>query len=313
EAAMEQLFNVAAGLDSQILGDYEIVGQIKQSARFSKEQQSLGVYLERLMNEVLQCSKSIRTNTALSGGTVSVSFAAVQYIKKHFTSLEGKKILLIGTGKIGSNTCRNIVDYLPGVEVTLINRSIEKAKALAEEHGLHYTDMGALQQEVDKADIIIVSTNADTPVLLKDHFTKQADKLLIDLSVPCNVDAAVRSLPGITLQNVDELSKIKDETLQKRKGEIPKAKAIIREHILAFREWHEMRRNVPVLKAVKDKLETIYSLPFTEWCTTIKAGEINGDKIQKVISGMAVKMKTHNQRGCHYIQAINDFITPSSN
>src|SRR5579859_1773431 len=121
-SAIEHLCQVGAGLDSQILGDYEIVGQIKQAVKFAREKGFVGAFFERLVNCVLQSSKSIKNQTALSGGTVSVSFAAIQYIKEKFTGVAGKKILLIGTGKIGRNTCRNLVDYLDTKEITLINR-----------------------------------------------------------------------------------------------------------------------------------------------------------------------------------------------
>ncbi len=314
--AINHLFNVAAGLDSQILGDYEIVGQIRQSTKFSRERGFLGAYLERIVNEVLQASKKIRTSTGLSGGTVSVSYAAVQYIREQYPNFAGKKVLLVGTGKIGTNTCKNLSDYLPGTSVTLVNRTNEKAKELASACNFKYACMQDLQFCIEEADIILVATNADAPVVLKSHFAGYHQKLIIDLSVPCNVDKNVASLNNITLVNVDELSKIKDETLIKRAKEIPKVESIIAEHITLFLEWHEMRRYVPILKDVKDKLLTIQADSIFD--ATITATLSNGnkvisdEKIQRVINGMAVKMRTQNQRGCHYIQAINDFISLSS-
>ena len=134
--AIDHLFNVSAGLDSQILGDYEIVGQIKQAVKLAKEHHCIGAFIERLVNSNLQSSKTIKNQTELSGGTVSVSFSAVQYIKQNEKDLQHKKILLLGIGKIGRNTCRNLVDYLPVKNITLINRTDEKAKALATELGL---------------------------------------------------------------------------------------------------------------------------------------------------------------------------------
>ncbi|HEY2726542.1 MAG TPA: glutamyl-tRNA reductase, partial [Parafilimonas sp.] len=110
--AIEHIFDVAAGLDSQILGDYEIVGQLKSSAKFSKQHNYLGANLERLVNTVLQSSKLIKNKTHLSSGTVSVAFAASKYIKQHVQNIRDKNILVIGTGKIGSNASKNIVDYL---------------------------------------------------------------------------------------------------------------------------------------------------------------------------------------------------------
>ncbi|HZI54940.1 MAG TPA: glutamyl-tRNA reductase, partial [Chitinophagaceae bacterium] len=110
--AIEHLFNVSAGLDSQILGDYEIIGQIKQAVKVSKEHLRVGAFTERLVNSILQSSKTIKNQTELSGGTVSVSFSAVQFIRQNVLNLTDKSILLCGIGKIGRNTCKNLVDYL---------------------------------------------------------------------------------------------------------------------------------------------------------------------------------------------------------
>src|SRR5215831_6305098 len=136
--AVEHLFTVASGLDSQILGDYEIVGQIKQAAKFSKEKGFIGTFLERLINTVLQSSKAIRSQTELSGGTISVSFAAVQFLREQVCNAAGKNIVLVGTGKIGRNTCKNLIDYLGTKNVTLINRTEDKAFDLANELGLQF-------------------------------------------------------------------------------------------------------------------------------------------------------------------------------
>ncbi|MEO7769104.1 MAG: glutamyl-tRNA reductase, partial [Ferruginibacter sp.] len=235
--AIEHLFNVAAGLDSQILGDYEIVGQIKRAVKFSKEKNFVGVYMERLVNAVLQSSRLIRTTTSLSGGTVSVSFAAVQYIKERVAKIANKKILILGTGKIGRNTCKNLVDHLGTKNVTLINRTEAKAAMLANELGLNYASIDELPKYISDSDIILVATNAASPVILSSHIENSGDKLIIDLSIPYNVEKCAQHLPNITLINVDDLSKIKDDTLYKRKAEVPKVKSIIADHINEFLEW----------------------------------------------------------------------------
>lgn len=315
--AIEHLYNVSAGLDSQILGDYEIVGQIKQAVKLSKEYSRIGAFTERLVNSILQSSKTIKNQTGLSGGTVSVSFSAVQYIRKHFKDLKGKKILLTGIGKIGRNTCRNLVDYLPTKNITLINRTDEKAKVLAEELQLRFAPFSDLISEAQSADIILVATNASEPTIWAKDLAGYGSKLIIDLSIPYNVETTAKSLPGITLVNVDELSKLKDSTLNKRKAEVPKAKNIIAEHIMDFLDWYEMRKHVPVLKAVKTKLQEIHCDPVFFNATS---GNYSGlkvsdhqERIQKVINGMAVKMREKNQRGCHYIEAINEFMAPGAN
>ncbi|HKH59702.1 MAG TPA: glutamyl-tRNA reductase, partial [Flavitalea sp.] len=262
EEAILHLFNVGAGLDSQILGDYEIVGQIKSAAKFAKKHFCIGAFTERLVNAVLQSSKVIKNQTALSGGTVSVSFAAVQCIREKVKKVSGKKILLLGTGKIGRNTCKNLVDYLQAKHITLINRTEDKALQLADELGLQHAPVNELRKYISQSDIILVATNSPEHVITRSDLEGMSEKLIIDLSIPCNVEQSAASLPNITLVNVDELSKLKDETLQRREAEIPAVKIIIKEQLDDFIEWHHMRKHVPVLKAVKTKLLEIHTDPF---------------------------------------------------
>ena len=177
--------------------------------------------------------------------------------------------------------------------------------------------MDDLPKHIHESDIILVATNAVEPVIATSHLINSGQKLIIDLSIPYNVEKSAQELPTITLVNVDELAKIKDETLHKREAEIPQAKAIIAAHIQEFMEWHEMRKNVPVLKAVKHKLQAmdscrLYSNYFSTLSTELT--QLNAaEKIQKVINGMAIKMRHQNYRGCNYIEAINEYIAIGTN
>jgi glutamyl-tRNA reductase len=311
QQAILHLFNVGAGLDSQILGDYEIVGQIKHAAKFAKKHHSIGAFTERLVNAVLQSSKVIKNQTGLSGGTVSVSFAAVQFIRQKIKNIREKKILLLGTGKIGRSMSKNLVDYLHAKNITLINRTEDKAVQLATELELRHAPVKDLQFHIQQSDIILVATNSTEPAILASDLQSQGEKLIIDLSIPCNVEQKAGLLPNVTLVNVDQLSKLKDETLQKREAEIPAVKAIIREQFDSFMQWHELRRHVPALKAVKLKLQEMHTNPFylqQFYSVTIK-NDNHHHSIQKVLNGMALKMRRQNQFGCYYIEAINEFLT----
>lgn len=305
--AVEHVFNVGAGLDSQILGDYEIVGQLKNAIKFSKEQGFVGAFTERLINCVLQSSKLIKNNTELSGGTVSVSFAAVQYIKNVVFSPSSKNILLLGVGKIGRNTCKNLVDYLDTHNITLINRSPEKAEELALELGLRSASLENLHEQVAKADIILVATNSPEPTILKEHVEGHNEKLIIDLSIPYNVHEDAQQLPNVQMVNVDELSKMKDETLKMRMAEVPKAKMIISEIMGEFNEWCEMRKHVPMLKELKIKLKELVSYHQNLYTTTTSPKKLDS-YIQRVLNETAGKVKIKNQRGCQYLAALNEFI-----
>lgn len=309
-AALEHIFAVGAGLDSQILGDYEIVGQMKLAVKFAKERGMIGAFMERLFNTVLQSSKQIKNETALSGGTISVSFAAIQFIREQLTDTSNKKIVLLGTGKIGRNTCKNLVDYLDTRNITLINRTEEKAIELATGMNLRYANWSQMEAEVNDADIVIVATNAEKPVLTCTNVVSDRLRILIDLSIPNNIDPVLAQKANILLANVDDLSKINDQTLRKRKAEVPKAMAIIQQHMNEFAEWTSQRRHVPVLKAVKQKLHDMHSCGL--FLTSQRATEnINTEAIQKVVNNVAVKMRNRHQPGCYYIEAINDFMTIS--
>lgn len=308
--AVRHLFDVGAGLDSQILGDYEIVGQLRKAMKFAKGKGYIHSFLDRTLNQVLQSSKEIKNNTSLSDGTVSVAFAAVQYIREKSVSLKDKKILLLGTGKIGTITCKNLVDYLPASHITLMNRSPEKAENLAEMFGLKTAPFNNLREQLALADVVLVATDAPEPIVLaadlEDHSQK---KIIIDLSIPCNVDKKAERLPGLTLIDVDGLSRLKDETLMRRAAEVPKARLIIQTHLRELLDWHEMRKHVPVLRQVKIKLQEIHGSPLFEQLIPNAPDSRNRDqKIQRVLNGMASKMRQENQRGCLYLEAINEFI-----
>jgi len=320
EEAVQHLFEVGAGLESQILGDYEIIGQLKLAVKFAKENGFVGAFTERLINSVIQSTKVIKNQTALSGGTVSVSFAAVQFIRKQFENICGKKILLVGVGKIGRNTCKNLVDYLCTDQITLVNRTEEKAAELAGELALKHASIERLPALIAESDIILVATNSCEPTILASQLENKGQKLVIDLSIPFNVEKEARNLSNVTLVDVDELSKLKDETLQKREAEVPKAKGIIAEHKAEFLEWSEMRKNAPYIKAVKQKLHDmhkceLYQSMYNHYTTntTHSTTCVNQVAIQKVIKNMAVKMRSQYQPGCSYIEAINDFITTHRN
>lgn len=314
EQAVTHLFEVGAGLDSQILGDYEIIGQIKTAVKFSKEHGFIGAFLERLVNAVLQSSKAIKNQTALSGGTVSVSFAAVQYIREHVANIKDKKILLVGTGKIGRSTCKNLVDYLETNNITLVNRTMDKARELADELGVAHANTEELDALIPGSDIIVVASNAEEPIIFANQLQSLRPKLIIDLSVPCNVEKSVNRLQHIQLVNVDQLAKLKDETLARRQAEVPKALAILATFIGEFIQWYEMRKHAPVLKAVKTKLLEIHSSRlFLQLYPLPPAQKLyTEEKIQRVINGMASKLRAQNQRGCHYIEAINEYIATGS-
>jgi len=209
QEAIDHLFRVGAGLDSQILGDFEIIGQLRNSFRRSKDAGMLDSYMERLVNSVIQASRRIKNETGLSSGITSVSFASVKYIMEQVPDYENKKILLFGTGKIGRNTVGNLVKHISRAQITLINRTRKNAETIGEKYNLAIKDYIDLIPEIAQSDILIVATGASVPTITKFSLVRlQKPLLIIDLSVPQNVDENVDELEGVERVHLDELSEV---------------------------------------------------------------------------------------------------------
>lgn len=255
--AIGHLFRVGTGLDSQILGDFEIISQLRASFNRSKKQGIANPFIERLCNAVIQGSKRIKNETEISSGATSVAFASVQYIIKNVPKISEKNILLFGTGKIGRNTCENLVKHTKNNHITLINRTKDKAEKIAGKFNLVVKDYGDLQTEIRKTDVLVVATGAQSPTISKDLIHTKKPLLILDLSIPKNVSDEVAELEQVSIIHLDDLSQITDSTLAHRKKFVPQAEAIIEEVKYDFTQWLESRKFAPVIKALKNKLKTI--------------------------------------------------------
>ena len=257
ESAINHIFKVGTGLDSQILGDFEIIAQMRQSFKISKELKAINPFFDRLFSSVMQASKRIKNETKLSSGATSVSFAAVRYILDNVTNLKNKKILLFGAGKIGRNTCENLVKHTSNKQITLINRTKDKAKRIAGKFKLIVKNISEISNEISKSDILIVATSSSNPTITKDLISLSKNILILDLSVPKNVEEKVQMNPKVDLLDLDHLSNIADINLDKRKKFIPDAEIIINEIKKDFEDWVETRKYAPTVNALKAKLKQI--------------------------------------------------------
>lgn len=298
--AIEHLFNVASGLDSQIIGDYEILSQIKHAAKIAKEQGCIDSFMERAINYSLQVSKEIKTKTNLSSGIVSVSYAAIEIIKEKIKDLSDKKILLAGTGKFGNQVAKNLRDYLPVSDISFTNRTDEKASELAKIFKAKFIPYKNLASACNEADIIIVSTSSDTYSVVPSFFSGNNSKLILDLSVPQNVDPRIKEIKGITVLNVDEVSSILEQTISLRKAEIPKAKKIIDDTLRSLEEWHRFQFNNPMLRMVKSQLFELNERYHLE--------NSSPEKIHKTVSSLAIQLKVKKNKGCQCINALSNYL-----
>ncbi|WP_294733774.1 glutamyl-tRNA reductase [uncultured Flavobacterium sp.] len=255
--AINHMLRVGTGLDSQILGDFEIISQIKIGFTASKNMGVANSFIERLVNCTIQASKRIKNETELSSGATSVSFASVQYIMNNVVDIQNKNILLFGTGKIGRNTCENLVKHTKNEHITLINRTKDKAEKIAGKFNLVVKDYDLLPLEIPKTDVLVVATGAQNPTIDKDILAVNKPLLILDLSIPKNVHDNVKDLENVTVIHLDDLSKITDDTLEKRKQHIPAAEAIIAEVEEDFSNWMNVRKFAPTIHALKEKLNTI--------------------------------------------------------
>ena len=255
--AISHLFRVGTGLDSQILGDFEIISQLKRGFILSKQAGVANPFMERLVNAVIQASKRIKNETQISSGATSVSFASVQYILREVEDVTNKNILLFGTGKIGRNTCENLIKHTKNTHITLINRTKDKAEKIAGKFNLRVKDYADLQSEIRDSDILIVATGAQNPTINKELIYAKRNLLILDLSIPKNVADDVAEMDNVKLLHLDHLAQMTDETLERRKQFIPKALEIIGEVEGEFNKWLETRKFAPTIKALKKKLKTM--------------------------------------------------------
>lgn len=301
KSAIHHMFRVGSGLDSQILGDFEIISQLKFAARASKKESLLNSFTERLVNSVIQASKRIKNETELSSGATSVSFASVQYIMNKVERISEKNILLFGTGKIGRNTCENLVKHTKNSHITLINRTKTKAEEVAGKFNLIVKDYENLETEINNSDIVIVATGAQNPTVFKDLITTEKPLLVLDLSIPKNVNEDITELKNVSLVHMDDLAKITDDTLEKRKAFIPKAEAIIEEIMADFNTWLNTLKFVPTIQALKHKLTDFKNSELNT--QRKKLADFNEDQAELITNNIIQKI---TNQFAHHFREDND-------
>lgn len=251
DQAIKHIFDVASGLDSQILGDYEILGQFKKACKFSKSNQLLSPLFERMVNTCIQASKEIKTKTELSRGTVSTSYAVIEVIKEKFEN-ESCAVLLVGTGNIGKNIAKNLVHYLPQHALTLSNRTASRAMELADELKVVQIDFEDLRTDVSNYHIII-NCSEHAGFDAESFHGNNCTRLILDLSVPSTIKTS--DLPsGTDFLDVDAISGILMNSIEQRKLYLPIAHEIINQHLIGFREWFKLYKNRDRIMMLKNML-----------------------------------------------------------
>ena len=257
----EHLFRLVSGLESMIVGEYQIVEQIKDAFSFAKEKKMLGPIISRMVQKSFEAGKYIRTNTLIDKGAVSVSYAAVEKISRIF-DLKNSSVLAVGAGETSILT----IQHLQKKEIkklAITNRSIEKAKDIANKYSLETKDFKDLHNHLNDFDVAIFSTSAKQELLSFDLVSQKMQErnysplLLVDLCVPRNLPSSISEIEGVELINIDGLKDLVNENYTKRKSQISKAEEFIDFFLLEFDEWTTSRQLRPSIISLNDQFNTL--------------------------------------------------------
>ncbi len=299
EAAIRHIFRVSSSLDSMVLGEPQILGQIKNSFDFALNKKTTGVLLNKLMKKAISTAKRVRTETKIAENAVSISFAAVELAKKIFTNLVGKSFMLMGAGEMAELAARHLMNN--GVQdVMVVNRTYERGCELASEFNGRPVKFEDFLTELVHTDIIICSTGAPSYVLVKEQMHKVMKErkhrpvFIIDISVPRNIDPEINKLDNVYLYSVDDLQEVVDTNIHGRKLEAEKAETIIDEEVDKFIRWMSSLNSVPTIIALRQK-----------------ADEIKAEELEK-LKGRLTGLDEEKMKAVEYMAAaiINKLIHP---
>ncbi len=258
DGAMNHLFQVACGLNSMVVGETQILGQVRASFLEAQAIESSGTVFNQLFKQAVTLAKKAHTETDIGANAVSVSYAAVELAKKIFGTLDNKNVLILGAGKMGELAIQNL--YSNGAKnVTVINRTFEKAQSLADRFEGQAKSLSELQCALIDADILISSTGASSFVITKsmmntvEKIRKGKPLFMVDIAVPRDLDPALAELDSVFLYDIDDLEGIVEANLQERQREAAKIMLMIEQEIVEFNEWLHLLGIVPVISALRDK------------------------------------------------------------
>jgi glutamyl-tRNA reductase len=262
--AIDHLFRVSTGLDSMLIGEAEILGQVKDAYVQAQRARSLGKTLHTLFREALEAGKNARAQTTISSDSTSVATAAVAFAKQHVGDLAGKVVLVIGAGKMGAIAARRMRDE-GAAQIVVLNRSHRRARDVADEIGdaARVADLPGLVNALKEADVVVTSTGAShfivTPGNVAEAMLARPNRplFIVDIAVPRDVDPEVTRINGVGLIDVDGLKDLVDVTLEKRREAIPLVEEIIATHVERFAQWYQSRVAVPVISSLMQKAESI--------------------------------------------------------
>ena len=305
-AAVRHLFEVALGLDAQVVGDQQIYGQVKQAYQCAADAGTPGPFLHRLLHTVFFAHKRVRQETGFCDGAASVAYAALQLVEDLTAHLVRPRVLLVGAGSFGVDVARYFSASPRFAQVTVCNRTRGRAEALAAECGLRVLDFADLAQGIQDADVVVSSVSAGAPIILPqllDRYAVLSHKYFVDLSMPRSIAADVEAVPGVLLYPLDAIQSKASAALALRLAAVPQVRAIIAESLAGLQDWSEEMEVSPTIHKLKNALEQLRQEEMKRLGKNLSATEsrllddVTKSLMQKVLKQPVLQLKAACKRG----------------
>ncbi|RSK48114.1 glutamyl-tRNA reductase [Hymenobacter rigui] len=306
QEAVRHLFEVAMGLDAQVVGDLQISNQVKQAYQWSADEDAAGPFLHRLLHTVFFTNKRVQQETSFRDGAASTSYAALELVEELTADVANPRVLVVGLGEIGADVCRHLGDSKVFTDVTICNRTRSKADELAQECGLQVLDFENLVQGLKEADVIISSISRQDPFFTRDMVERLevlSYKFFIDLSVPRSIATDVEQVPGVLVYNIDAIQSKASAALERRLAAVPQVRAIIEESIHGLQDWSKEMLVSPTIQKLKNALEQIRLEEMDRYQKkmspeeTKRMDDITRSLMQKILKQPVLQLKAACKRG----------------
>lgn len=304
-ACIRHLFEVAIGLDAQVIGDLQISGQVKNAYQWSADENMAGPFLHRLMHTIFFTNKRVVQETAFRDGAASISYAAKELAEDLSIGIREPKVLVVGVGEIGQDFCLNLIESRLR-NVTILNRTSEKAEVLAAKCGFKFNSINHLKNEITAADIIVSSVSGNDPLITRaliDDIKIFSHKYFIDLSIPRSIESSIEEIHGAIIYNLDDIQEKTTEAVEKRKASVPQVQNIIGEAMVEFEDWSKEMVVSPTIQKLKNALEQIRKEELTRFLKNAKPGEaqkleeMSRSLMQKILKYPVLHLKAACKRG----------------
>lgn len=301
--AVVHLFRLISGLESMVVGEYQIVSQIKEATAHARGQGNLGKVLDRLFTKALEVGKQVRTRTGISKGAFSVSYAAVEKCRSHFSDLDQRKILLVGAGETGELVVKNL--YKRGCRfISIVNRTREKAQQLADRYGADIIPFDKLSEAVSNAEIVISSVSGEH-LINKATLSRSPEHkiMMIDLGVPRNIEPSVGLLKNIKLLNIDDLRQVVTQNEEKKKSYFSIAEEIIAIKRDEYQDWLMSQRLAPTIRYIVSSVRQMHDDGLKNFSSSHSREEVDAMEkygrhlSEKVINTMIKNLKSNTENG----------------